>query len=138
MTPPEQKLMADYLREKHAATIRSIPTPPPGQVRTMAEWEEIQALIITWSGQATILKEIVRNAVKECKVLIITTNPDNVSGQLTSAGIPLDSVEFVNTPFNSIWVATTDHGPSIKMTSIVSGSSTGSTTGPDRMTMPHL
>jgi len=109
MTPSEQKLMADYLLENHAATIRSIPTPPPSQVRTMAEWEEIQALIITWSGQATILKEIVRNAVKECKVLIITTNPDNVSGQLTSAGISLDSVEFVNTPFNSIWVR--DYGP---------------------------
>lgn len=109
MTPDEQKIMADYLREKHASTIRSIPIPPPGQVRTMAEWEEIQALIITWSGQATILKEIVRHAVKECKVLIITTNPDNVSGQLTSAGIPLDSVEFVNTPFNSIWVR--DYGP---------------------------
>lgn len=109
MTPDEQKIMADYLREKYASTIRSIPVPPPGQVRTMAEWEEIQALIITWSGQATILKEIVRNAVKECKVLIITTDPGNVSGQLTSAGIPLDSVEFVNTPFNSIWVR--DYGP---------------------------
>ncbi|HSF89538.1 MAG TPA: agmatine deiminase family protein [Saprospiraceae bacterium] len=109
MTPDEQNIMADYLREKYASTIRSIPVPPPGQVRTMAEWEEIQALIITWSGQATILKEIVRNAVKECKVLIITTDPGNVSGQLTSAGIPLDSVEFVNTPFNSIWVR--DYGP---------------------------
>ncbi|MBP6681146.1 MAG: agmatine deiminase family protein [Saprospiraceae bacterium] len=109
MTSDEQKVMADYLREKYASTIRSIPVPPPGQVRTMAEWEEIQALIITWSGQATILKEIVRNAVKECKVLIITTDPGNVSGQLTSAGIPLDSVEFVNTPFNSIWVR--DYGP---------------------------
>ncbi len=109
MTPEEQRIMADYLREKHASTIRSIPVPPPGQVRTMAEWEEIQALIITWSEQATILKEIVRHAVKECKVLIITNNPDNVSGQLTSAGIPLDSVAFVNTPFNSIWVR--DYGP---------------------------
>ena len=109
MTPDEQKIMADYLREKYASTIRSIPVPPPGQVRTMAEWEEIQALIITWSGQATILKEIVRNAVKECKVLIITTTPDAVTTQLTSAGIPLDSVEFVNTPFNSIWVR--DYGP---------------------------
>jgi agmatine deiminase len=109
MTLDEQKVMADYLRDKYSSTIRSIPVPPPGQVRTMAEWEEIQALIITWSGQATILKEIVRNAVKECKVLIITTTPDAVATQLTSADIPLDSVEFVNTPFNSIWVR--DYGP---------------------------
>ncbi len=109
MTPAEERIMADYLLDKHNSTIRSIPIPPPGQVRTMAEWEEIQALIITWSGQATILKEIVRHAVKECKVLIITTTPGAVSTQLTSAGIPLDSVEFVNTPFNSIWVR--DYGP---------------------------
>ncbi|HEY3385648.1 MAG TPA: agmatine deiminase family protein [Saprospiraceae bacterium] len=108
-TPEEEKSMADYLREKHSAAIHNIPTPPPGQVRTMAEWEEIQALIITWSGQATILKEIVRNAVKECKVLIITTNPSNVTSQLISANIPMDSVEFVETPFNSIWVR--DYGP---------------------------
>jgi agmatine deiminase len=109
MTPAEQKVMADYLNEKYASTIRSIPVPPPGQVRTMAEWEEIQALIITWSGQNAILREIVRHSVKECKVLIITTTPATVSTQLTSAGIPLDSVEFVNTPFNSIWVR--DYGP---------------------------
>jgi len=42
-------------------------------------------------------------------VLIITTNPTNVTSQLTSAGIPMDSVEFVETPFNSIWVR--DYGP---------------------------
>lgn len=109
MSPDEQKIMADYLRDKHTSAIRSIPIPPPDQVRTMAEWEQIQALIITWSGQHAILREIVRHSVKECKVLIISTTPATVATQLTNAGIPLDSVEFVNTPFNSIWVR--DYGP---------------------------
>jgi agmatine/peptidylarginine deiminase len=42
--------------------------------------------------------------VKECKVLIITTDSVNVTNQLVNAGIPMDSVEFVNTPYNTIWV----------------------------------
>lgn len=88
---------------------RSIPQPPPGPVRTMAEWEEVQALIITWAGQNTILREIVRHASKECKVFILTNNPSNVTSQLNSADISLDSVRFIETPFNSIWVR--DYGP---------------------------
>ena len=105
----EEEIFPDYLLQLHADHSRSIPQPPPGNVRTMAEWEEIQALVITWAGQSTILREIVRHAVQECKVLIITTNPTNVTTSLTNAGIPLDSVRFVNTEFNSIWVR--DYGP---------------------------
>jgi len=109
LTPEEEKMMGDYLENVRLQTLRSIPTPPPGEVRTMAEWEEIQALVITWAGHTAILREIVRNAVKECKVLIITTNEASVTSTLTNAGIPLDSVRFVNTPFNTIWVR--DYGP---------------------------
>ncbi len=107
MTPEEAGLMKDYLLQQ--SLMRSVPSPPPAPVRTMAEWEQLQALIITWAGQQTILKEIVRNSVKECKVLIVTDNPTNVTAQLTGAAIPLDSVRFVNTPFNTIWVR--DYGP---------------------------
>lgn len=107
-TVGELKDMKDYLGKKNPS-YRLIASPPPGPVRTMAEWEQIQALIITWAGHNTILREIVRHAVMECKVLIITTDSVNVTNQLTNAGISLDSVEFVNTPFNSIWVR--DYGP---------------------------
>lgn len=109
MTPAEQKAMAAYLKNYHQNALRATQVPPPGPVRTMAEWEPIQALILSWTGQPTIQREIVRAAVKECKVIILTSNPDNVSGILTSAGIPLDSVTFLNAPFNTIWVR--DYGP---------------------------
>jgi len=108
MTPEEAGMMKDYLLQLNHN--RQIPIPPPGKVRNMAEWEEVQALVITWAGQATILREIVRNAVKECKVLIVTTDSVNVSDILTTAGISLDSVRFVDTAFNTIWVC--DYGPS--------------------------
>ncbi|MDQ3017205.1 MAG: agmatine deiminase family protein, partial [Bacteroidota bacterium] len=99
--------MKDYLFG--IANSRKVPIPPSAPVRTMAEWEQIQALIITWSGQTAILREIVRNAVKECKVLIVTNSPTNVESTLSNAGISLDSVVFINAPFNSIWVR--DYGP---------------------------
>ncbi|MEO6130373.1 MAG: agmatine deiminase family protein [Saprospiraceae bacterium] len=108
ITPAEVKGMPEYLKVREQTTGRSIPFSPPAKVRTMAEWEQIQAVTISWTGQATILKEIVRNAVKECKVLIITTDSNSVSSQLINAGISLDSVRFILTPFNTIWVA--DYG----------------------------
>ncbi|MEP6646713.1 MAG: agmatine deiminase family protein [Saprospiraceae bacterium] len=108
MTAKENLQMPGYLSHHASAGKRGIPSPPPLKVRTMAEWEQIQAVTISWTGQPTILKEIVRNAVKECKVLIITTDSLSVSSQLTSAGISLDSVRFINTPFNTIWVC--DYG----------------------------
>lgn len=84
-------------------------TPPPAAVRTMAEWEEVQALVITWVTYPPILTEIVRNAVNECKVFIVTSNPDQVEDTLTAAGVPLDNVEFIVEPFNSVWIR--DYGP---------------------------
>ena len=54
-------------------TFRSaIPTPPPASdVRTMAEWEEIEYLVITWQPSfPNILRQIVAAAVEETKVII--------------------------------------------------------------------
>jgi len=99
--------MKEYL--SHLSQNRLLPVPPPTAVRTMAEWEEVQALVIAWAGQATILKEIVRNTVKECKVYIVTNDSSNVINTLTSAGIALDSVLFIDAPFNTIWMC--DYGP---------------------------
>ncbi|MFN0173031.1 MAG: agmatine deiminase family protein [Saprospiraceae bacterium] len=90
-----------------------ITTPPSSPVRTMAEWEELQALIITWSGQTTILTEIVRAARQECMVVICCENQTVVSQaktKLTSSGVDFSSnVTFLIAPNNSIWVR--DYGP---------------------------
>lgn len=107
-TPEEKKAWPAYL-DALAGGDRSVPAKPPFSVRTAAEWEPVQALVLTWSGQQAILREITRHAVKECKVIILTNNPANVSTQLTTNGIPLDSVVFLQAPYNSIWVR--DYGP---------------------------
>lgn len=90
-----------------------ITTPPTLPVRTMAEWEELQALVISWTGQPTILSEIVRAAREQCKVVVCTRNQadlDEAKQTLTDNGVNISSnVSFVIAPFNSIWVR--DYGP---------------------------
>lgn len=85
--------------------------PPPGEVRTMAEWEELQGLVISWTGNGDIkdiLEDIIRYAKEEVEVYIVCSSSAVVINQLPS-DISLDNITFVETPFNSIWVR--DYGP---------------------------
>jgi agmatine deiminase len=89
-------------------------TPPPAApVRTMAEWEELQALCISWQGQNAILAEIVRAAREECKVIICCKDQGTAttaSTYLQSKGVDVSSnVDFFVVPNNSIWIR--DYGP---------------------------
>jgi len=81
-----------------------ITTPPNFDIRTMAEWEEIQALTIAWEGFEPILTEIVRNAVNECRVLIACDNPSQVEDYLEYNNVPTNNVEYLNVNTNSIWM----------------------------------
>lgn len=81
-------------------------TPPPVlPVRTSAQWEEVEYLVIRWTSQfQNIQRQIVQAAIQECKVLIATQNPGSVQTYLQSNGIDLTNVEFLNAPSNSIWI----------------------------------
>ena len=96
-----------YQKNTSSATIYT--TPPSEEVRTMAEWEEIQALTITWSTgyniqEETILSQIVANAVQECQVIIICEEESEVESYLLSQGISTDNVNLIKTDFNNIWI----------------------------------
>ena len=74
----------------------------------MAEWEEVDALVITWAGFQGICKQIVRHALPECRVIIVCDDPDEVSNYLQGEeyGGPvtdLSAVTFITAAFNSIW-----------------------------------
>jgi agmatine/peptidylarginine deiminase len=94
-------------------------TPPNTPVRTMAEWEELQALVITWNpgnGGNTwrdILTEITRAAREECAVIIVCSSQSiltSAQNYLLTKGVDLTSkVQFFVAPNNSIWVR--DYGP---------------------------
>ena len=88
---------------------RGIETPPPfSELRTAAEWEEIEVLTIAWEGFPCILKQIVAASVSECRVVVFTENPNSTSNYLTGGScggaLSLDNVEIVEADLNSIWI----------------------------------
>jgi agmatine/peptidylarginine deiminase len=89
---------------------KGMENPPPFEnLRTMAEWEEIQALTITWEGFPNILKQITRAAIEETKVIIFSENPSSTESYLMGpgAGGPLpdmQNVDIVEAESNSIWI----------------------------------
>ena len=104
----EEKLQwEDYV----PAQTRGETAPPSEPVRNMAEWEELQAITITWTGYTETLVEIVRAAVEETTVIINCASAATVSNTLTNAGISLDNVEFIEQDYNSIWIR--DYGPNV-------------------------
>lgn len=80
-------------------------SPPPGPLRTPGEWEEQQAICITWTSYTSVLREIVKWAQLECKVIIHCTDSNTVKSYLTSGGVPLTSnLKYIETAFNSVWI----------------------------------
>lgn len=81
-------------------------TPPSGTIRTAAEWEEIQALVVTWRDYKATLAEIIRYAQEECKVIVHATNAATAQSELTNTyQVPLGpNVQIVSQPNNSLWI----------------------------------
>jgi agmatine deiminase len=109
LTPEEVPLIDDYKNSFNAST-RGITTPPTGsEIRTPGEWEEMQAIVITWTSFPSIHRQLVQYIQQECEVWIVTTDSNAVKNNITSNGGNLTNVKFINAPFNSIWVR--DYGP---------------------------
>jgi len=88
---------------------RGVTSAPAFPVRTMAQWEEVQALVITWIGTGGgtfpgIQSQMIDAAQEEADVIIICSDSNQVRSYLTSQGIPLVNLDFIEAPFNSIWV----------------------------------
>lgn len=81
-------------------------TPPDGPLRTMAEWEEVQALVVTWRDYKATLAEIIRFAQEECRVIVHATNATTAQNELINTyGVPLGpNVSIVSQPNNSLWI----------------------------------
>lgn len=100
LSETEKGLIADFQFKSTQIT-----PPPTVPVRTAAEWEEIEYLVIRWTNQfENTLLQIVQAAIEECKVLITTQNQGAVSSFLNSNSVDMSQVEFLDAPSNSIWI----------------------------------
>ncbi|MFA5403735.1 MAG: agmatine deiminase family protein [Ignavibacteria bacterium] len=106
LTPEEEKLYYNFI---HQTNYADDVTPPPTPVRTIAEWEELQAMMITWTSYPQILAQMVDYAQDECLVYIVCSDSNSVKTSLTGYGVPLVNLRFIIAPLNSIW--SRDYGP---------------------------
>ncbi len=104
MAPGEEKLMESYLANRNLN--KGITTPPSfSNIRAAAEWEEVQALVITWTGQFnSIQSQIVDAAQDECEVIIMCSDSNDVKNILSNNGVPTTNTAYIETDFNSIWI----------------------------------
>lgn len=103
--PGEEQLMDAYLQNIYNNPSRAGITIPPGlPSRTAAQWEEVQALVITWTGFPTILAQIADAAQEECMVIIHCSDSNSVKSDLTGSGVPLTNIKYLEVPYNSIWI----------------------------------
>ncbi len=109
LTEEEEKMFEWY--DFHTFPEKGITTPPAAPVRTMAEWEEIQALLVTWTQYRPTLAEIIRHAKEECEVIVICSSAAVAQNQLLNTyGLDnLDNVTFLEDDYDSIWMR--DYGP---------------------------
>lgn len=105
MTDEEKVIMSTYEFSTNSPERNGITTPPTGNLRNMAEWEETEYLLVTWvPNYSNTLTNIISAAVNECKVIVISSNPSSVQNTLTNSGVSLDSVQFIQRNYNSIWM----------------------------------
>jgi len=109
LTPAEKLQMPSYLMSRQGPVNLLSITPPASPVRTIAEWEELQGLLITWTTYIPMLRDIVAAAKHETRVYIITNNPTSVFNTLAANGIDTVNVTCLNVPYNSVWIR--DYGP---------------------------
>lgn len=102
MTQAEALQMPDY-RINHPVSRFSKTTPPAQPVRTMAEWEEIDGLMVAWTSYYDVLTEIVRHARLETTVYIVTDDSTAAQTTLAGAGVPSGNIQYVYAPINSVW-----------------------------------
>lgn len=105
-TPNEltKSAINDYKSTYNNESKSVITTQPLGNLRTMAEWEEVQAICITWTSYKSILAQIVAEAQTECEVIILCSNAASAQSELIGYGVSLTNVTFVSDDFNSIWM----------------------------------
>jgi agmatine/peptidylarginine deiminase len=92
-------------------SVAQITTPPNfSSVRAMAEWEELQAITISWTGFPAILKQIVAASRLETLVIILSDNVQATEDYLLASNTggaafaDLNNVLIVDSNYDSIWM----------------------------------
>jgi agmatine deiminase len=103
----------DELGRMHERGINFVPTPPPGgQVRSIAEFEPMEGVIVGYSGTFGIPFSLIAQMAEVATVYTIvpSANAENtVRNQYIANGVDINNCVFVRGPLNSYWAR--DYSP---------------------------
>ena len=106
LTPAEKALVSqpDYVHLQ--ATAPGVLSRSAAPKRSMAEWEEMEALAVTWTSFRPLLAQIIDETQNECDVIVICNDIDNTINQLmNNYGVtPGLNVNFIEAPYNTVWM----------------------------------
>lgn len=106
-TEAEKSLIPSY---KLSLQEKEITAPPvASEIRTPGQWEEVQAVCITWTGFPAIHRQLVAAIQQECEVWIVCSDSNAVKTNITSNGGSLVNTKYIQKGYNSIWMR--DYGP---------------------------
>lgn len=89
---------------------KGITTPPVSPIRNAAEWEEMQACLISWkSGYEAFLSQIIKYARLEAKVYVYCSDSNTVKNYLTNNSISTQNTAYIQNSLNTVWIR--DYGP---------------------------
>lgn len=106
MSKEEKELMNNYTRD-------FTETPPPtGEVRNIAEWEEMESVLIAYDGGFGIPYSLIAEMSQDCGVTTIVANASEetiVTNLFSSNGVNLANCTFVHQDPDTYW--TRDYSP---------------------------
>jgi agmatine deiminase len=107
-TPEELQNIEQFRTFYNNYNFSGITDPPSSPVRTMGEWEELQAVVITWTSYKPLLADIVDAIQDDVNVLIVCSSQSTAEAQLQNYGVtPNPNVKYIEVGsggFNSIWM----------------------------------
>ena len=86
--------------------------PPPAPVRPIAEWEQSEAVLVSYPGQFGIPISLIAEMSQDCKVITIVetiSQQTSITTLYSSNGVNMSNSLFFIAPLNSYWVR--DYGP---------------------------
>lgn len=91
-------------------------TPPPDEaVRAIAEWEEVEAIMVRWPNLGSwnnLWVDFLEPVALDLKIYVICASGAQATAAqnlFVTRGVPLDSIEFPVQATNSVWIR--DYGP---------------------------
>ncbi len=96
--------LADFESPVRVSRDVTVSDPPEGHIRSLAEWEEAEAVMTLWQNES-----LLSAYTKHGKVTILTTSKGSWDSWLGNQGIDKSQVSYFTVKTDSIWIR--DYGP---------------------------